>query len=230
MNTPSPTSPVAIITIENAELLALQNRAAGEHLCNELLRLAADDSVKVIVLQVLPSATSAQPVPPSSPLGTYLGPAGLYQTMVFCRKPVIAQLHGPIGPMGALIGLYADITVADIASNMPSPFDVVPSANFMMAALTMRLDRAKAWLLSAEPLTVREAEEMGLVNLAVPNDQVHARAMELAERAAQMPLDAITVSKMNVNANLDAMGVGQDFDLAGFFGAGMQVPTQLGMK
>ena len=41
-------------------------------------------------------------------------------------------------------------------------------------------------------------------------------------------LDGITVSKMNLNACLDAMGVGQDFDLAGFFGAGMQMPSMLG--
>jgi hypothetical protein len=35
---------------------------------------------------------------------------------------------------------------------------------------------------------------------------------------------------MNYNACLDAMGAGQDFDLAEFFGAGMNVTEFLGMK
>lgn len=229
------TSPIATITVANAELLASHDARTAQEFCDEILRLADQDAIKAIVVRVEPSPSAdARAQPPANagaaaaPQRAYLGPAGLYQTLVFCKKPVIAQLHGPIGPMGALIGLYADLAVADIDSAFPSPFDLVPEANFMIAALTMRLDRAKAWLLDAEPLTVAEAEEIGLVNVAVPRGEVEARALDLAQRAAAMPLDGITVSKMNLNACLDAMGVGQDFDLAGFFGAGMQMPSMLG--
>ena len=218
------------IELDDAQRLAAHDPTLAEELCNEILQLADQDEVKAIILRVRETSPAAAAPAGNRPLRAYLGSAGLYQTLAFCKKVVIAELPGPIGPMGSLIGLYANLVVADAASAFPSPFDSVPEANFMMAALSMRLDRAKAWLLDTAPLSVEQAEEMGLVNVAAHAKDLPARALELAERAAAMPLDGITVSKMNYNACLDAMGAGQDFDLAEFFGAGMHATDVLGMK
>jgi enoyl-CoA hydratase/carnithine racemase len=228
----SPAAGVIRITVGDAHRLEAHDQQLAEEFCKEMLLSADKDDVKAIIVRVESVASQAHEGGDSArkrPLRAYLGPSGLYEVLALCKKVVVAELPAPVSRAAALIGLYSDLAVADESSHFPCPFDTIPEANFMLAALSMRLDRAKAWLLSGEPLTASGAEEAGLVNEIVHADALADRALQMATRAAAVPLDGITVSKMNMNACLDAMGVGQDFDLAEFYGAGWREPGSLGV-
>jgi enoyl-CoA hydratase len=59
--------------------------------------------------------------------------------------------------------------------------------------------RAKEYLLTGQWIDGREAERIGLVNYAVPQEQVLPRAMEIARRLAQGAPLAIRWTKFSLN-------------------------------
>lgn len=204
--------------IRVVELYGLGGEAMAEQritsLTHELRNLMDDDDTKVIVLRVGGGEGPFAPAPPA-----VTGPIGLYQTVCFSRKPVLVELDGVCAGPAMLLALYSDVTVAAETSTLHSPFAALPEANMVVAALTMRLNRAKAWLLDPAPLTAAQAERVGLVTEVVKSSRLRTRSAELAQRMAGMPADSISVSKMNINACMDALGVGHDFDLTELYAA-----------
>ena len=59
--------------------------------------------------------------------------------------------------------------------------------------------KAKYLLLTCDPLTGEEAERIGLVSLCVDDDQVQARALEVAEQLAAGAQSAIRWTKHTLN-------------------------------
>ncbi|HET9246188.1 MAG TPA: enoyl-CoA hydratase-related protein, partial [Xanthobacteraceae bacterium] len=66
--------------------------------------------------------------------------------------------------------------------------------------------KAKYHLLLCEPVTGEEAERIGLVSLAVPADELQARAMDVAVRLAEGAPTAIRSTKYALNNWLRAAG------------------------
>jgi enoyl-CoA hydratase len=58
--------------------------------------------------------------------------------------------------------------------------------------------------LLGEPITAREALQWGLVAEVVPDDQVFSRALEMAQKIAQMPPLAVMAVKDVLLGGLDA--------------------------
>lgn len=224
----------AICIIDVIEMAALMagDPAAAARLTETIISAADPDDIKVMVLRICSEAApSARPPASAEPRARiYSGPTGLCQTLAYCRKPVVAQVRGDCDGIASLLALFADITVADSHARFFSPFDSCPEANFVIAALTIRLERAKAWMLSAEPIGADVALEYGLINEAVSGEALDSTTLAIARRIARIPLDAITVSKMNINACLDAMASGMEFDMSNFFAAGMATPHHLGAE
>jgi len=81
----------------------------------------------------------------------------------------------------------------------------------------MRLNRAKSWMLGPQAWNSEQAVQAGLVNRAVDAALVSSQAQTMAQLAARMPLDGIAMTKLLAEAFLDTQGVGQDFDMAGFY-------------
>jgi enoyl-CoA hydratase len=61
------------------------------------------------------------------------------------------------------------------------------------------LAKAKYHLFLHEPLTGEEAERLGLVALAVEDEAVYGRALEVAERLAKGPKEALGHTKRALN-------------------------------
>jgi enoyl-CoA hydratase len=59
--------------------------------------------------------------------------------------------------------------------------------------------KAKYYLMTCEPLDGIEAERIGLVSLAVPDDVLQARALETAVRLAEGPQSALRWTKHSMN-------------------------------
>jgi enoyl-CoA hydratase/carnithine racemase len=110
--------------------------------------------------------------------------------------------------LGAALGLIAqcDIVVAGDDARFgliegrighPGSAELVP---LIGAAWTKYL------IMTGELIDANRAERIGLVLAVEPADQLEARAIDLAERLASMPREAILLNKACVNAVSDAMG------------------------
>lgn len=78
---------------------------------------------------------------------------------------------------------------------------------FAMWPVHMGMRKTKEWLFTGDNMTGTEAEEMGLVNKAVPRDEVEAVARAYAERVANVPLDAIYSHKEVTNRWFETQGM-----------------------
>ncbi|MCW2526402.1 MAG: echA11 [Pseudonocardiales bacterium] len=195
---------------------ALDRRAVSEgtELRDALLTAADDNDVKVIVLAGLAGSDEGVTAPDAADPGAgavYAGVRGIHQVLTYCKKIVVAEVDGFCAPTASALCLAADFVVATPSSAFASPF-AVAEANYPLAVLTMRANRVKAWMLRGEALSAAEAELGGFVNQVVPQEGLNRAVRDLARRVALMPLDGITVSKMNVDAAFDVIGIGREFD------------------
>jgi len=73
--------------------------------------------------------------------------------------------------------------------------------------LHLGMRRSKEWLFTGDSMTGDEAAELGLVNRAVPAEDVLAVAHCYAERVANVPLDVLASHKDAVHRWFEAMGM-----------------------
>jgi enoyl-CoA hydratase/carnithine racemase len=217
---------VATVRVADFSPLSAYDATFAWALRDTVVALADDDEVKVIVLRA--AGPDFAPDVPTAPLPddrsadwrrVFAGAKGLYQSLAFCKKVVVTEVDGACRAGGSALVLCSDLTVASDRSTFGSPFLSTPEANFVLAALTMRLNRAKAWAVTDSLLDAARADDVGLVNQVVPAGSLRAEVDALAARATAMPLDGVTMSKMLLQAVLDAHGVGRDFDLATHYAA-----------
>jgi enoyl-CoA hydratase/carnithine racemase len=217
---------VATVTVPDFSPLDAYDAEFARALCDAVLDAADSDAVKVIVLRgtgpdFCPETPQAAPPTEvwTSWDQSFAAATALYQSLCFAKKVTIAAVTGHCGAAGSALLLCTDLAVAADGASFRSPFLAHPEANFVLAALTMRLNRAKAWLVNDGVLDCPEALAAGLVNevcAAMDLDEVVAQR---ARTATRMPLDGITMSKMLLQAVLDGHGVGREFDQAGFYAA-----------
>lgn len=225
---------IATITLPDCAALTVHELDFGLELRDAIRDSAESDDVKAIVIRA--SSRDFSPPPPSRDLEAaaearrdriwstwheaYAAASGLYQNVCFCKKVVITAVSGRCAGAGSLLMLCSDLTVASPDATFESPFATLPEANLVLAALTMRLNRAKYWMLSETALSAREAFDAGLVNRIAGDVDDEARKM--AHAVTRMPLDGIAMSKINAETTLDAVGVGREFDMAGFYAVSLQ--------
>jgi enoyl-CoA hydratase/carnithine racemase len=216
---------VARIEVPDYAPLSRHDRAFARELRDVFVDLSDSDEVKVIVLgssgEDFAPAAGPPPASPRDVLTTwhrdFAASSALYQAMCFSKKIVVTEVAGECAGAGSLLVLCSDLTVADGSARFGSPFTDLPEANFVLAALTIRLNRAKAWMLEGSVLPAAEAERIGLVNRVVPPEELRTATDALARSATGMPLDGVTMSKMLLQAVLDAHGVGREFDMVGHY-------------
>ena len=213
--TPEPLAEhVVLLQLPDPGALDRREAGAGEELRDALLHAADDNDVKVIVLTGLTGGTAdivqPQQAEPAARL-VYTGVRGIHQVAAYCKKAVIAEVDGACGPTASALCLAADFAVASAQSTFASPFEIA-EASYPLAVLTMRANRAKAWMLRGGTIDAAAALDGGFVNQVVGSTDVRGAAADLARRVALMPLDGMTISKMNVGAVFDVVGVGREFD------------------
>lgn len=223
---------IATISFPDVRPLCVQDPVFALELRDAVRDSADSDTVKVIVLKT----TRADFGPPASAgdaaaaaaarasssgrnrwHAAYCAPSGLYQNLAYCKKIVVSAVTGHCPSAGSMLVLCSDHTVCASDSRFEAPFASLPEASLVLAALTLRLNRAKAWMLGGKPWDARQALHAGLVNRVTDSAQVASQAQAMAQAAAKMPLDGIAMSKLLVEAFLDTQGVGQDFDMAGLY-------------
>jgi enoyl-CoA hydratase len=145
--------------------------------------------------------------------------------VINCSKPIVSAMHGPAVGAGLVAGLLADVSVVARTARIIDGHTRLGVAAGDHAAICWPLlcgmAKAKYYLLTCDTLTGEEAERIGLVSLCVDDDQVHARALEVAEQLAGGAQSAIRWTKHTLNHWYRVMAPAFDASLAyEFYGFG----------
>jgi enoyl-CoA hydratase len=142
----------------------------------------------------------------------------LVYNVIDCPKPIVSAITGPAVGAGLAVGLLADISIATPNARIVDGHTKLGVAAGDHAAIVWPLlcgmAKAKYHLLLCEPLDGVEAERIGLVSLCVPEDELEARALEIATRLAEGAQPAIRHTKLALNNWLRAAGPSFDASLA----------------
>jgi enoyl-CoA hydratase len=127
----------------------------------------------------------------------------LVLNLIDCSKPIVSAVHGPAVGAGLVAALLADVSVVARSARIIDGHTRLGVAAGDHAAICWPLmcgmPKAKYHLLTCETLTGEEAERIGLVSVVTDDDQVHARALEIATQLAAGAQDAIRFTKHTLN-------------------------------
>ena len=208
-----PATAVAQLSIHRPEVRNALNQSVRQQLAEHFAALGADPEVRCIILtggdKVFAAGADLRDIAESSAIDMHLRNVHrLWQAIAACPKPVIAAVNGYAWGGGCELAMHADIIVAGRNASFAQPeikVGIMPGAGG-----TQRLTRAVGkfqamkMLLTGLPLTGEEAFAAGLASEVVDDDQVQARALELAQMIAAMPPLAATQIKEVLLAGQDA--------------------------
>lgn len=127
----------------------------------------------------------------------------LIEGILECRKPIISAVNGYAMGLGANIALLCDIVVASSSAVFADTHVVTGvgagDGGQVIWPLLIGVNRAKYFLMTGDRLSAEDAFRLGLVNFIVDGDRLMDRALEIANRLARGPLDAIIASKWPIN-------------------------------
>jgi len=127
----------------------------------------------------------------------------LFQNILEVEKPIIAAINGDAVGLGATLALFADSTViAETAKFGDSHVKVglvAGDGGAVIWPILVGPNRAKEFLMRGKLMSGKEAQAMGLINHAVPAEQVVEAAMEIARELNALPPLAVRWTKLSVN-------------------------------
>ncbi len=122
------------------------------------------------------------------------------------EKPIICRLNGAAAGLGATIALLCDVIIAADTALIGDPHVrmglVAGDGGAVIWPQLIGYARAKEFLMTGELITAERAERIGLVNYAVPADELDARVETMATRLAEGAGLAIRWTKTVANIPL----------------------------
>lgn len=151
----------------------------------------------------------------------------IVQGMIDCDLPIVSAINGAAVGAGAAVALLADISIAGHRARIIDGHTKIGVAAGDHAAIIWPLlcgmAKAKYHLLLCNAVDGAEAERIGLVSLAVPDEQLHDKAREVARALADASPTAIAFTKRSLNHWLRAAWPAFEhslaFEVLGFAGA-----------
>lgn len=134
----------------------------------------------------------------------------IIEDIVNLEKPIIAKINGDAMGLGATLALFCDITVASEDARIADPHVkvglVAGDGGAAVWPLLVGINTAKEFLMTGQSVTGSRAAEMGLVNRAVPADELDDEVDELVQELSGLPQTAVRYTKVSLNSWLQ-MGV-----------------------
>lgn len=126
--------------------------------------------------------------------------------IVDCDRPIIAKINGHAMGVGATLALFCDIIIAKDTAKIGDPHVnvglVAGDGGSIIWPELIGYARAKKYLLTGEPITGKEAAEIGLITEAVPADELDERVAFYANKIANGASTAIRLTKKSINLGL----------------------------
>ncbi len=148
-----------------------------------------------------------------------------------CSKPTIAAVQGWCIAGGTNIVFNAHLIVAAESARFgypPSRVWGIPEAPWTWVA-RLGLQNARRYMLTGDEFSAAEALEMGAVLEVVADDDLHERAMALAQRIALVPGNQLEMITWSLNAVTDEMYDPKASRRLGTFFDGVARHTQEGL-
>ena len=127
----------------------------------------------------------------------------LVYNIINCSKPIVSAINGVAVGAGLVAGLLADISIAGKSARIVDGHTRLGVAAGDSAVINWPLlcgmAKAKYHLLTCEPMDGEEAERIGMVSLCVADDELQAKALEVATRLANGAPSAIRWTKYALN-------------------------------
>ncbi len=226
--------PVATLTLDRPEALNALNMSLKRALLAALEGIAADRSVRVVILtgagrafcagQDLPERDDPAAPPLDVELRERYNP--IIRTLRSMDQPVIAAVNGVAAGAGASLAFACDLRIAAAEARFVLAFGrigLVPDsgATWFLPRL-VGAARAAELALIGDPVPAEEALRMGLVSRVVPGEALLAEARQMAiGLAAMAPLAlAATKHEMERSWSIDlATALDDEAQLQGRLGA-----------
>ncbi len=204
---------IATITLNRPKQLNALNHQTFDEMYDALADAASDPEARVLVLKGAGRAFSAgddlKGMGKSScrigsdALSAQLqGPPGMIKTLRGFLKPVIAQLHGYALGGAFEVALGADLIVAAEDARLGIPYvqrGLASGTYSLLMAAGYR--KACEILFLGDWISGKEAERIGLVNKAVPAEELDDAVAEWAGRLAKGATMSIAYMKQSMNAS-----------------------------
>lgn len=206
---------IAILTINRPKALNALNPPTLHELHSAFNKLQDDTTVKVIILTgagdkafVAGGDISVMaPLKPMEARSVARQAQSLFNLIEYSPKIVIAAINGYALGGGCELAMACDIRLAADTAKLGQPeinLGIIPGW-----AGTQRLPRlvgkgkAKEMMLTGDMVGATEAEKIGLINRAVPGDELLATAMEMAKKIASKPQVAARLIKEAVDNGME---------------------------
>ena len=206
---------VATLTLNRPQALNAIGEALHRELEDVFLDLAGDTEVNAVVLTGAGRAFSAggdvkgmaqRAAAKTFPSWLMTGPRRLIHNMLEVQQPIIAAVNGDAVGLGATVALFCDMVLAANTARIGDPHVrvglVAGDGGAIIWPMLLPLHRAKYYLLTGDLIPAPEAERLGLIHRALPQEELMSAATDLAGRLASGPSLAIRWTKMSVNRAL----------------------------
>jgi enoyl-CoA hydratase len=135
-------------------------------------------------------------------------PTQKFMSMWHTHKPVIVQVHGWCVGGASDTALCGDLVIASEDAQIGTPYSRIWGAYLSgMWIYRLGLTKAKEYALTGKPLSGRQAADIGLINEAVPFEQLEETVWKRAEQLASIPSSQLAAMKLVVNHAFENMGV-----------------------
>lgn len=205
--------PITTIRLNRPQRFNSFNREMALAL-QEALRSCAEDGTRCLVLtgegkafcagQDLNEVTDPDGPPLQQIVSDHYNPIiGLLRDLPL---PVIAAVNGPAAGAGANIALACDIVIARESAYFLQAFahiGLIPdSGGTYHLPRLIGFQRASALMMLGEKVGAREAEAMGMIYKAIPDEEWESTAEALARQLGHMPTRGLALTKRALNASL----------------------------
>ncbi len=223
---------VLVIALNRPEARNAVNGELSHDLHEALHRVASDTSARAVLLRGEGKSfcvggdvkmfddrkKEAEPPSPAVRALSTLGGTQIIDLLLDIPQPTVAAVHGHAMGLGSTIALFCDVVIAaenaQIADSHVNIGLVAGDGGAVTWPLMMPFGAAKWYLLTGDRISGSEAERLGLVLRAVPEEDLLEEAMRVANKLGNMPPLAAQGTKATLNRILrDRMDLTLDFGL-----------------
>ena len=196
---------IAVLTLNNPEKRNALSSAVLSALKDELDSVGRDPAIHAVVLRAEGPVFSSGHDLRELVDGDEDDAAHVFNTCIgvmegirLLPQPVIAQVHGLATAAGCELVATCDLAVASEDASFATPgveiglFCTTPG---VAVGRAVPAKKAMEMLLTGEPLSAREALEVGLVNRVVPAEELEEQTMALARTVASSSSSVVALGK-----------------------------------